>query len=279
MRLLLDPRLVQGCNGPNTVRQVSNVIVPALRAQCVQSFLQLQQIVSVQPARPFAVVDVLCQCLGVLGADKLLVVGCANVDQCLDGALGRRHNGGIDRIETGRRNWVEGRVVDGISVDLADIEVLLHFVDSVRGDPIGHAPDSLRRRIMMIGQLFPVGPLDQGYDTARSLGCSTVVFTGRGVEEGVSVLGSRWRKVMGEGERNRLERKKSRTRQGEQASCCSQEIYIYGHAIRPWGSGRRSSRGADSSSTAVSSPTSPPRSLIPLAAPPISDVLSQAAFF
>lgn len=216
--LLLDPRLVPGWNGPDTVRQVSDVLVPALRAQCVQSFLQLQQIVSIQTARPFAVVDVLCQRLRILRANELIIIGCANVDQCLDGALETRHKGRIDRVETGRgEDWVEGRVVDGVSIDLADVEVLLHFVDSVRVDPIGHAPDSFRCGFMVICHLFPVGPLDQGYNTARSLGCSTMIFTGRGVEGVVSVLGSPVEKGKEREKRGtlRAERKKNKTRQGE----------------------------------------------------------------
>jgi len=283
--LLGDPRLVLGCNGPDTVRQVSNVLVPALRAQCVQSFLQLQQIVSVQTARSLAVVDVLCQCLGVLRADELIIVGCANVDQCLDGALGRRHNGGIDRIETGRGDGVEGRVVDGIAVYLADIEVLLHFFDSVRVDPIGHAPDSLRRGIMVICQLFPVGPFDQGYDTAGGLGCSTVVFTERGVEEGVSVLGSRWRKLKESREREtRVPPARAEEEQGETRAAGEPllpKIYVW-PIRRRWDSESSSSfRGTNSLalSTAVSFPAGVPRSLNPLAAPPSQMFCLGAAFF
>lgn len=75
---------------------------------------------------------------------------------------------------------MEGRVMDGIAVDLTDVEVLFYLVHPVRLDPVGDAPDSFGCRVMMIRQLFPVGPLDQGYDTAGSLGCSTMVLAGEG---------------------------------------------------------------------------------------------------
>lgn len=37
---------------------------------------------------------------------------------------------------------VEGRVLDAVAVDLADVEVLFHFGDVARGDAVGCAPDS-----------------------------------------------------------------------------------------------------------------------------------------
>ena len=36
---------------------------------------------------------------------------------------------------------VEGRVLDAVAVDLADVEVLFHFGDVARGDAVGCAPD------------------------------------------------------------------------------------------------------------------------------------------
>ena len=37
---------------------------------------------------------------------------------------------------------VEGRVLNAVAVDLADVEVLFHFGDVARGDAVGCAPDS-----------------------------------------------------------------------------------------------------------------------------------------
>lgn len=59
---------------PDTLRQVRDVLVAALGAQLLQRLVQGQQVVSVQPARPLRAVDVLCQGLGVLGPDELVVV-------------------------------------------------------------------------------------------------------------------------------------------------------------------------------------------------------------
>lgn len=37
---------------------------------------------------------------------------------------------------------VEGRVLDAVAVDLADVEIFFHFGDMARGDAVGCAPDS-----------------------------------------------------------------------------------------------------------------------------------------
>jgi hypothetical protein len=37
---------------------------------------------------------------------------------------------------------VEGRVLDAVAVDFADVEVLFHFGDVLGGDAVGCAPDS-----------------------------------------------------------------------------------------------------------------------------------------
>lgn len=101
--------------------------------------------------------------LGVLRADKLVIVRRANVDERLDGL----------RAAVGR---VEGRVVDGVAVDLADVEILLDLGDLFRDDAVGDAPDALRGRVVVVGEGGPVGPLDEGDDAAGGLRGAAVVL-------------------------------------------------------------------------------------------------------
>jgi hypothetical protein len=100
-------------DGPQPVRQVRDVLVAALGPQRGQRRLQPKEVVRVRPAGPGAARYVLGQRLRVLGADELVVVRGTDVDEGADGRAARG----------GRR--VEGRVVDRVAVDLADVEVLL----------------------------------------------------------------------------------------------------------------------------------------------------------
>jgi hypothetical protein len=183
--------LLPSRDGPDPVREIADVLVPALRAQLVQGRLQSPQIVSVQAARPLAAVDVLGELLRVLRPDELLVVGRADVDERLDGpaVLGRQEG----RVDVGGR--VEGRVVDGVPVDLADVEVLFDFGDTVGRDAVGYAPDPLRGRVVVVGQLLPVGARDQGDDAPWGFGGAAMVLAGRG--EGRLVGGLGWQGMGG----------------------------------------------------------------------------------
>lgn len=137
-------------------------MILTLIGQRTQRNIQLEQIVLVQPTRPHAPEDVLGELLRILRADKLVIVRRANVDERLDGlnAVG----------------WVKGRVVDGVAVDLADVEILFHFGDLFRDDAVGDAPDTLRGRAVVVGEGGPVGALDEGDDAAGGLGGAAVVL-------------------------------------------------------------------------------------------------------
>jgi hypothetical protein len=150
---------------PEPVRQVRDVLVAALRAQLVQRRLQAPQVVPVRAARAGAAVDVLGELLRVLRADKLVVVGGSDVDERLDGVLKSLVVGGRGR----GRGRVEGRVVDRVPVDLADVEVLLDLGDALGRDAVGYAPDPVRGRVVVVGELLPVGARDQRDDAARGL--------------------------------------------------------------------------------------------------------------
>jgi hypothetical protein len=76
--------------------------------------------------------------------------------------------------------------VDRVPVDLADVEVLLDLGDAVGGDAVGHAPYLVRGRVVVVGQLLPVGPRDQRDDAARGFGGAAVVLAGGGGRERVS---------------------------------------------------------------------------------------------
>lgn len=71
--------------------------------------------------------------LDVLGSRELVVVGRADVDQGADGLVRR-----------GGR--VKGRVVDGVTVDLADVEIFFDFGDVSGFDAVGNTPDFRVRR-------------------------------------------------------------------------------------------------------------------------------------
>lgn len=106
--------------------------------------------------------------LRVLGADKLLVIGRADVDECPDG------RGAISRVER--------RVVDGVAVDLADIEILLDLGDMVRVNPISYAPYLIRGGVMVIRELFPVGAFNEGDDSPGGFWRSPMVLAGAAFE-------------------------------------------------------------------------------------------------
>ena len=49
---------------------------------------------------------------------------------------------------------VEGRVLDAVAIDLADVEVLFHFGDVAGGDAVGCAPDSGWGCGVLLGRYF-----------------------------------------------------------------------------------------------------------------------------
>lgn len=155
-----------GLDRADAVRQVRDVGVAALGAQLVEGPLEPEQVVSVEPAGPFAGVDVLGEGLGVLGARKLVVVGRADVDEGAD-CRGRPAVGPV-----------EGRVVDRVPVDLPDVEVRLHLGHPVRPDPVRGTPHLIRRRVVGVGQGGPEGALDERDDAAGRLGGASVVLAG-----------------------------------------------------------------------------------------------------
>ncbi len=72
----------------------------------------------------------------------------------------------------------ERSVLDAIPVDLADIEVNLHFCNVRRGDPVRGAPDFGRGGSVLVCEGFPDGAVDEGYDAAGGFGGAAVVLAG-----------------------------------------------------------------------------------------------------
>ena len=70
--------------------------------------------------------DKASQFVGILGANKLLVVGSADIYQ---GAYRGRAVSGVKR-----------RVVNGVAVDFADVQVILDLCDLFRLDAVGDSP-------------------------------------------------------------------------------------------------------------------------------------------
>lgn len=106
------------------------MIVTAIRGEIFESDLEVEEVVLVKTAWSLTPEDVLGELLGVLGADKLVVLGSSDIDEALDGG---RAIGGL-----------EGCVVDGVAVDLADVEILFDLGNLFGDDPVGDSPDAVR---------------------------------------------------------------------------------------------------------------------------------------
>jgi hypothetical protein len=142
------------------------MLVRALLTQPPQRFLKPIQIIPILTTRPTAVHNLLRQSLRILRAEELRVVWQADVHEALDwvwqlgevegSVWGRRYGlvgcGHVLRglfllgvcvgcLGSGVSD-LEGRVLDAVSVDLADVEVFFHFGDVLGGDAVGCAPDS-----------------------------------------------------------------------------------------------------------------------------------------
>lgn len=149
----------------NPAGKIVNVNVAAFHCQVVECHIEVEQVFLVQATWTFAAEDVLCKLLGVLGANKLLVVRGADVDESFNR---RRAISGLKR-----------GIVYRVAIDLSDVQVLLHFGDLFGHDPVGHTPYLVGGLIMMVHQLFPVRPLNQGDDPARSFRGASMILTFR----------------------------------------------------------------------------------------------------
>lgn len=151
-----------GLERPDTLGKVADMSVAAVGAELGEGRVEVVQIFLVEAAGPAAGDNVLGELVGVLGADKLLIVRGADVDEGRDGR--------------GVVGWVEGGVVDGVAVDLADVEIVLDLGDAVRDDAIGNTPDLLGGRVVVVDQGVPVRRLDESDDAARSFWSASVVL-------------------------------------------------------------------------------------------------------
>lgn len=121
---------------PDTASEVMDVNIAAVRGQFVEGFVEVQEIVNVGAAGPLTTGNVLSKLLGILGADELVVLRSADVDESVD--RGRAVSG------------VKGGVVDRITIDLTDVKIFLDLGDLFRNDPIGDTPDTLRCRCVAV---------------------------------------------------------------------------------------------------------------------------------
>lgn len=71
-------------------------------------------------------------------------------------------------------------MLDGVAVDLADVEVVLDLGDLVALDAVGDAPDAVRGGLVGVVEGVPVGALDEGDDAAGGVGGAAVVLAGVG---------------------------------------------------------------------------------------------------
>lgn len=136
--------------------------ITALRCELVECHVKIEQVVFVETAGPLAAVNVLGQILRVLGSHKLLILRRADVDE------GLQRGRAVGRLE--------GRVVDGVAVDLADVQVLLDLGHLVRDDAVGDAPDLVGGLVVVVRQGLPVGSCDEGDDAAWGFGGASVIL-------------------------------------------------------------------------------------------------------
>lgn len=113
-----------------------DVMIATIGSKLAEGGIETQQVVFVQATGPLTAEDVLGELLGLLGADKLLIIWSADVDQSANrgGAIGR----------------MEWSVVNGVAVDLANIEILLDFGYFLRNDTVCNPPNSLWSRVVTI---------------------------------------------------------------------------------------------------------------------------------
>jgi hypothetical protein len=193
------------------------VLVRALLAQTPQRFFKLIQIIPVLATRPTALHNLLRQGLWVLRTEELRIVRQADVHEALDwiwqlgGVEGNVWGGRYDLVGCGHVLWglfflrirvdLEGRVLDAVPVDFADVQVFLHFGDVLGGNAVGCAPDSgwgrgvllrgevieLERQFLsfcvqscmvayLISQGFPELAVDQRHDATWIFACTAVVL-------------------------------------------------------------------------------------------------------
>lgn len=159
------------------------MLIMTLLAKILQRPFKSKQIIPIQPARPLAPVDVLGQLLQVLGAGELVVVGRADVHERFDGSLAVGDLAADLQVGLQVRGGVEGRVVDCVTVYLADVEVGLYFFHVFRGYAVGYTPDFVGGGGgVRVGEGRPVRAGYEGYDAAWGGGCATVVLAGVGKE-------------------------------------------------------------------------------------------------
>ena len=130
------------------------MLISTLLGQPPQRLLKLVQILPVLAARPAALHDLLSQRLRVLRSEELWVVWQADVHEALDRVRDVRRlciGSRCDGLHRGAHVLlvVEGRVLDRVAVDFADVEVFFHFGDVAGWDPVGCAPDSGGRGSML----------------------------------------------------------------------------------------------------------------------------------
>lgn len=113
-----------------------NVMIATIGSKLTEGGIETQQVVFVQAAGALTAEDVLGELLGLLGTDKLLIIWGSDVDQSANrgGAIGR----------------MEWSVVNGVAVDLTNIEILLDFGYFLGNDTICNPPNSLWSRVVTI---------------------------------------------------------------------------------------------------------------------------------
>lgn len=118
------------------------MLIAALFRQFLQGCIQSVQIILVGATGTLALVDKASQLVRILGANELLVVGSADVNQGT--YCGRAISG------------VEWCIVNGVAVDFANIQVILDLCDLVGLDAICNSPHLFGGGLMMVSELFPI---------------------------------------------------------------------------------------------------------------------------
>lgn len=68
--------------------------------------------------------------------------------------------------------------MDGVAVDLSDVEILLDLCHMVGVDPVSYSPYFVGSIVMVVCELFPVGPFNESDHSPRSFWRSSMIFAG-----------------------------------------------------------------------------------------------------
>lgn len=125
--------------------KITYMLISTLRAESIQRFLQLKQIINILTTRTATLYNMLSKRLWILWSQKLRVVWQTYVYQTLDLLWSSYFAiGSMDCLISRRHVLIERRVLDAVAVDLSYVEIFLYFGNMFGWDAVGCSPYSWR---------------------------------------------------------------------------------------------------------------------------------------